>query len=95
MILKNKIVYIPQHAENDLLSIKSTVENGIIDFRLMGNIGYAQDIETIIYAVDKIKQVLKILRFILLRGSYLETAVKLVKKLSLDKKIVFLWQEKC
>jgi glycosyltransferase involved in cell wall biosynthesis len=88
-IEKNKIVYIPQHAENDLLSIKSTVENGIIDFVFMGNIGYAQDIETIIYAVDKIKSIKNFKVHFVGEGSYLETAVKLVKKLSLDKKIVF------
>lgn len=52
--LKN-IYYIPQHAESNYLTIKKTVENGVFDFVFLGNIGIAQDIETIINAVSILK----------------------------------------
>lgn len=51
-----KLVYIPQHANGEMIKCDLTAEdNGIVDFMFAGNLGKGQKIETIIYAASKIK----------------------------------------
>lgn len=85
----SKLKFIPQHAEDFYLHFNHTIKNGITDFVFMGNIGIAQDIESIIYATNLIKESEKFLVHIVGDGSNLLNLKNLVKKLELEKLILF------
>lgn len=56
LVVEKKIVYIPQHADADMLLYDfASEEDGIADFLFAGNVGYAQNMETVVAAVDFLK----------------------------------------
>lgn len=86
----NKLVYLPQHAEDDYLSMDFTAEdNGCIDFLFAGNVGTVQDMDCIISASVLLKDLNNWKIHIVGDGSYLETVKKLVKNNNLEDKYVF------
>jgi len=86
---KSRITFIPQHAEKELLEIGIPVNNGIVDFMFMGNMGLIQDIDTIINAVELIKHESGFLVHFVGDGSYYQTAQAIVKEKQLQEKIIF------
>lgn len=67
-----KITYIPQHAEDMPTHLNSSSTDDIINFVFMGNIGIAQDIDCILDAADRLKQIPKFKIHFVGDGSYLE-----------------------
>lgn len=89
-ISKDKIIYIPQSGEDkylkeDLISI----DNGVIDFVFMGNIGISQGIDNIIKAIESIKSLKNYKVHFIGNGSYLEKAKEIVKEKDLENVILF------
>lgn len=84
-----KISYIPQHAEEGYLSVKKPVENGVVDFVFMGNIGIAQDIDCILEAVKELRNEFKFKVHFVGDGSYLENSKSIVDKNGLSNHVVF------
>lgn len=83
----NKIVYLPQHAES--LDLKPKAFDGKTVFAFGGNIGSVQNIECIIRAVAKIKDIENYSVEIYGDGSELENCKKLSTELGTDEKITF------
>ncbi len=55
-IPKDRLVYVPQHADGEMLNMDLTAEdNGLADFMFAGNLGKGQKIETIIKAAAILK----------------------------------------
>lgn len=86
---ESKLRYLPQYADSEFAETDLTaIDNGIVDFVFLGNIGLAQDIGGLIEAVDIIKDVPGFKVHLVGNGSYYETAVKLVKEKGLENLIV-------
>ena len=86
----DKLRYLPQYADSSYLDQDlSADENGVIDFVFLGNIGIAQDIGSLINAVEKIKGISGFHVHLVGTGSYYETAVRLVKEKQLENLITF------
>lgn len=88
-ILLDKISYIPQHAEETYMSINNTFNNGIIDFVFMGNIGIAQDINCILDAVEKLKEIPNFKVHFVGDGSYLKESMRITEEKRLTNYVVF------
>ncbi|PKM55163.1 MAG: glycosyltransferase WbuB [Firmicutes bacterium HGW-Firmicutes-5] len=84
-----KISYIPQHAEETYLSIDEPVDNGVIDFVFMGNIGIAQDIDCIIDAANIMHNDYHFKVHLVGDGSYLEKCKNKVKERQLSDYFIF------
>lgn len=84
-----RISYIPQHAEDIYLQMDFSSNNDITDFVFMGNIGRAQDIECILDAAEKIKNIPKFKIHFIGDGSYLETCKTLVQQKALGDIVIF------
>ncbi len=87
-INKNKISYIPQHSDDINLG-KGKTKDSNINFVFMGNIGIAQDIETILKACEKIKNVENFKVHFVGEGSYLERAKEITKEKKLNDIVIF------
>ena len=83
--LKNKIVYLPQYAEDIFspLPVKEK-QNGIYNFVFAGNIGEMQSVETIVYAANELKAYKNIVFNIYGSGSKLNALNDLCTNLSLE-----------
>lgn len=88
-IEKENLRYIPQFGDSEYLKINETIDNGVVDFVFLGNIGIAQDIDTIIDAVDMVKDIDNFCVHFVGDGSYREEAETKVKQLGLEEKIKF------
>lgn len=89
-IPRNKMVYLPQEADEAYLTMDlKPLDNKIVDFVFMGNIGKAQDVECIINAAEKIREVPDFKIHLIGDGSNYENCQKLVKDKSLDSIIQF------
>ncbi len=84
-----KISYIPQHAEEAYLGINKPIDNGIVDFMFMGNIGIAQDIDCILDAVQELKESLNFKVHFVGDGSYLGKCKLFVEKTELSNYVKF------
>lgn len=84
-----KISYIPQHAEDIYLQKDFPSIDDVTDFVFMGNMGIAQDIECILDAAEKIKNIPKFKIHFVGDGSYLETSKILVQQKGLDDIVFF------
>ena len=90
---KDKLVYIPQHANSEMLDMNLAAEdNGIADFMFAGNLGKGQKIETIVYAASKIKNK-QFLVHIVGDGSMKNELEQLAKQLGVQNKFVFHGQQ--
>ncbi len=88
-IPKQKLSYIPQMASPEYLDMDFTSDNGIIDFVFLGNIGNAQDVELIINAAEKNKDLKNFAVHFVGNGVFLNKAKQLVKKKGLENIISF------
>ncbi len=84
---KDKMVYLPQHAEP--LNLRKKVQNDETVFAFGGNIGSVQNIECIIKAVSKIRDLNGYSVEIYGDGSELESCKKLSADLGTDERITF------
>jgi len=88
-IAKERLSYIPQHAEDIYLQMDFNAVDDITDFVFMGNIGIAQDIECILNAAEMIRLEPDFKIHFVGDGSYMEKSKELVKSKGLDNIIVF------
>lgn len=84
-----KISYIPQHAEDLYLKMDFKPVNDIVDFVFMGNIGIAQDVECILNATEKIKDISGFKVHFVGDGSYLEKSKTIVEEKGLSDIVTF------
>ena len=85
-----KMVYLPQYGADQYLAKDFTPkDNGIVDFLFAGNIGFVQDIDKIIHAVDLIRDVPGFVVHIVGDGSAKKKFEKLCEDLHLQDKIIF------
>ncbi|MGB4594132.1 MAG: glycosyltransferase family 4 protein [Coriobacteriia bacterium] len=85
-----RLTYIPQHAEDThAMKWEATSDDDVTNFVFMGNIGVFQDIDCILDAVEKIKNVLRFKVHFVGDGSYLETAKELVHQKAIDEAVAF------
>lgn len=87
-----KMAFLPQHAddleESYSLQIKN-VKTADFNFVFTGNIGYVQDVETIIKAAAQIESDYDFLIHIVGNGSNWETCKQLANELNIDNKVIF------
>lgn len=85
-----KMMYLPQDADDDLLNQEIVMtNNGIVDFLYVGNIGMAQNIQCIIEAVKHIKTQIPFLVHLVGDGYELDNCKKMVSDYQLEKKVLF------
>jgi len=84
-----RISYIPQHAEDMYLQLDSSPADEITDFVFMGNIGIAQDIECILDAAERLKQIPKFKIHFVGDGSYLEKSKTIVSSKGINDVVIF------
>lgn len=88
-IPEKKMVTLNEQAEDIYLKVnEKPVENGIIDFMFIGNIGKSQNCDQIVNAFSQLKNENIRLHFVG-DGSYLEKLKSLVTSLKMDNKVVF------
>lgn len=83
----DKLTYLPQPSEQITEDLEAE-DNNITDFMFMGNIGKAQNIETILLAAKKIEDEDFIVHFVG-EGSEFENTKQMVKDLNIEDKIIF------
>lgn len=86
----SRIIYLPQHAEDDYASIAGHYEdNNCVDFLFAGNIGAVQDVDIILKATAKL-QTDKLFRVhIVGDGSELSACKQLAQSLELGDSVIF------
>lgn len=88
-INKSKMVTLFEHAEDDYFLVNETpIDNGIIDFMFLGNIGQVQNCNQIVDAFSMIDNSSAVLHFVG-DGSYLESLKEKVLNLKIQDKIKF------
>ena len=87
---REKMTYLPQYgADNYLEKDFTSQDNGIVDFLFAGNIGFVQDIDKIILAVDRIKDIPGFVVHIVGDGAARIKFEDLSKQKKLTDKIIF------
>lgn len=84
-----RISYIPQHAEDIYLYSDNAIVDDVTDFFFMGNIGIAQDIDCILDAAEKIKQIPNFKIHFVGDGSYLDQSKLISCKKGLNDIVIF------
>lgn len=85
-----KIVYLPQHAEDIFADIVGQYEeNGCYDFVFAGNMGKVQNLDTVLYAVEKVRTELPFKVHLVGGGSEMNNLQKLSQELGITDKVVF------
>lgn len=83
-----RLVYVPAFSDDSYLNENYELDNGIVDFVFLGNVGIAQNLEAVIEAVERIKdRTFKL--HIVGDGSALDSIKKLVNDRKLDDKVEF------
>lgn len=89
-VADDRIVYLPQHAEDLYSDICGQYEeNGCIDFLFAGNIGAVQNVDCIIRAAAAIRTEKDYKIHIVGAGSEAEACIKLAKECGVDDHVVF------
>lgn len=87
---RNKMSYIPQHADMSMLNIDlSASDNGIADFMYAGNMGKAQTLDVIIRAVAELKDRTDFVVHMVGDGSRKVELEVLSKELGVEDKVIF------
>lgn len=87
---EEKIVYMPQHAEDLYADISGLYEdNGCMDFVFAGNIGAVQNIDCILYAASKMKTALPFRIHIIGNGSCFEQCKQLAEQIGVSDYVIF------
>jgi glycosyltransferase involved in cell wall biosynthesis len=89
MIPLEKISYFPQHSKEIALHPQETSMNGDVDFMFMGNIGIAQDIQCILEAAERLKDIPNFKIHFVGEGSQLESSQRYVSDKQLSDIIIF------
>lgn len=85
-----KIDYVPQHAEDTYTENSCrAVDNGVIDFMFLGNIGLSQNCDCIIKAASLLDMNLPFKIHFVGAGSKLEDMKKMVDDYGLNEKVIF------
>lgn len=85
-----KLVYIPQHADSNFLNLDlSSEDNGITDFMFAGNLGIGQNLETIIKAVQLLKNRKDFLVHFVGDGSKRVVLEQMTKDYGIGGKVIF------
>ncbi|MCR5610588.1 MAG: glycosyltransferase family 4 protein [Clostridiales bacterium] len=86
---KEKMVYLPQHAGDEMLKMDLGAEdNGVADFMFAGNIGFGQNLETLVEAASLIAD-RDFVVHIVGDGSKLNSLKDAVREKGLEKRFVF------
>lgn len=88
-IPRERMLYIPHMASSEYLGMDFSQDNGIIDFVFLGNIGNAQDVELILNATEKNKELPNFAVHFVGDGIFLEKAKQIVKQKGLEKLVAF------
>lgn len=88
-ILENRIYSLPQFSNSDYLIQNFHLDNEVIDFVFLGNIGIAQEVDKIILAVNRIKDVKGFVVHIVGDGTCLEAVKQQVISLNLGHLVRF------
>lgn len=92
---RNKMSYIPQHADTSMLDIDfSAPDNNVADFMYAGNMGKGQTLEVIIRAVAELKDRKDFVVHMVGDGSKREELEKLSRDLKVEDKIIFYGNQK-
>lgn len=86
---KDKLVYIPAFADENYLDADFTPENNIINFLFLGNMGKAQNLDAVVSAVEKIRDVSGFKVHFVGDGSCMEEIKGLVREKNLENIIRF------
>lgn len=84
----NKIRFLPQHAK-DIGKCPKSIENNLTEIYFTGNIGEIQNVDLIIEAVNKLKDLDNFTVNFVGTGSKLDYAIHKVNELGLERKIIF------
>lgn len=86
----NKLHYLPQHAEDMMqLGNLTTINNNIVDFVFMGNVGHAQDLKNVVRAVKMVDTDKLFKVHIVGTGSEIHNLKEMVSTLGIEDKFVF------
>ena len=88
-IPRQRLSYIPHMASSEYLEMDFKQDNHTIDFVFLGNIGNAQDIELIINATEKNKNIPGFMIHFVGDGIFLSQAKQIVHQKGLEKLILF------
>lgn len=83
------IFYIPQHCEDIYLTYNDEVDNDCVDFAFLGNIGFAQNCEIIIEAVERIKTHKKFMVHFVGDGSNIDKIKQMVAEKGFADRVIF------
>ena len=84
----SQIEYLPQYAEYPH-RVSKTEKKGLIDFAFGGNIGMVQDVECIVRAVSRLKDIEGFAVHIYGNGSSLNDCIALADQLNVQEKVIF------
>ncbi len=87
-VLASQIEYLPQYAEYPH-RVSKTESGGLINFAFGGNIGMVQDVECIIRAASRLKDIEGYAVHIYGNGSSLNDCMALAKQLNVQEKVIF------
>ncbi len=88
-IEETKMATLYEHAEDVYLAVHEIpIDNGVVDFMFLGNIGKSQNCNQIVYAFSRIKNEKAHLHFVG-DGSYMTKLQQLVNELGLNDKVSF------
>lgn len=94
-IQREKMTYIPQHADSSFLSLDMCAnDNGKIDFMYAGNMGKGQTLDVIVRAVEKLKSRNDFVIHMVGDGSHRESLEALVRDCGVEDKFIFYGNQK-
>lgn len=88
-IPREKMSYIPHMASSEYLDMDFSQDNGKVDFVFLGNMGNAQDIELILRATERNKELSNFAVHFVGDGIFLEKAKQIVKQKGLEQLVTF------
>lgn len=88
-ILPDKMIYIPAFADETYLTQDFTTEGDMVDFVFLGNLGIAQNLLSVLQAIEKIKEIPGFKVHFVGDGSMLSEMKSFVKEHKLDKVVSF------
>ena len=88
-ITSDKLTYLPAFADEDYLTQDFTSENGVIDFVFLGNLGIAQNLVSVLKAIEIIKDVKNFKVHFVGDGTCLNDMKMFVREHKLEEIVVF------
>ena len=89
-ISRNKMTTLYEHAENTYLTVnEKPIDNGVVDFMFLGNIGKAQNCDQMVMAFSRLQNKEHAVLHFVGDGSYLLKLKELVSNINLTDKVCF------